>query len=1108
MTIRGLSGSLLSHEALAGSEMQALSAPTNAAIDAGARRRLHAWHASVRAALGPTASARGVLDTVALPLAAHLGYQTILVNRAGAPPYAVLRAKGNDVAVLLVTPWGQDPARRWREAVTRGIGHDVRWCICVNGPSLRVFDARRAYSRRFADFELAAALDDEQAASIFWTLLWAGSMAPADGTPVLDRAVTLCERHRAAVGHSLRSGVREALIELGCAFLARGRDRATGRAIEESLTVIYRVLFLLFAEARGLVPQWHPTYRNNYTVESLRSLLESRAAPRGLWETLQAIARLAHRGCRAGSLRVPAFNGPLFSPADAPLADSLRLDDTAVGRALLALTTRQGKDRRERIAYADLGVEQLGAVYEHVLDHVVSQSSAPGRIELRYGSYRKATGTFYTPRSLTEYLVRRTLAPLVDEAPAESILALRILDPAMGSGAFLVGACRYLGHAYEQAVVRDQALTPSDITEGDRTAFRRAIAQRCLFGVDVNPMAVQLARLSLWLATLAGDRPLTFLDHHLRCGDSLIGASLADIHRQPPAHRGARSRPGALPLFAADDLESDLRASVAPRLALARDADDTLDQVRHKERTLARLSGAGAPLGRWKQAADLWCAAWFVRRDDGRVFDALVREAVSGRATLPPHISQPLLDGARAVAAARRFFHWTLEFPEVFFDETGGPRADPGFDAVLGNPPWEMLRADSHADQTCTATPATELARFARHSGIYSLQGPGHSNLYQLFVERGLSLLRPHGRLGFIVPAGLASDHGCAALRRELLDRTTVDTFATCENRDRIFPIHRSVRFTLLTSTKSGRTSVLPLRTGIRSADALDQLPDLGGDPAAVPVPRSVLRRVTGDLAAIPEIRSAPDLDLLSRISLVHRPLGDPEGWGLHFGRELNATEDRPHFGADRAGLPVIEGKHLQPFRVDVHNRRFTIRAADAHRLLPNQSFGSPRLAYRDVASSTNRLTLIAAIVPARVVTTHTIFCLKTPADADAQHFLCALFNSFVANYLVRMRVTTHVTAALIEQLPVPRPSRTDPAFRELVELAQQLSAKDRAEWRARQQALAAQLYGIDDGEFFRVLEGFPLISRRERDAALEMFRCIVGTGGVQPSDAEFSRTR
>ena len=146
----------------------------------------------------------------------------------------------------------------------------------------------------------------------------------------------------------------------------------------------------------------------------------------------------------------------------------------------------------------------------------------------------KSTGSFYTPQSLTDYVVRRTLHPLVAEAPAERILHLRLVDPAMGSAAFLVSACRYLARAYERALIREDACGESDIDEGDRAGFRRQIAQRCLFGVDLNPTAVQLARLSLWLATLSANKPLTFLDHRLVCGDSLLGASPVDIARQPP----------------------------------------------------------------------------------------------------------------------------------------------------------------------------------------------------------------------------------------------------------------------------------------------------------------------------------------------------------------------------------------------------------------------------------------------------------------------------------------------------------------------------------------------------------------------------------------------
>ena len=207
--------------------------------------------------------------------------------------------------------------------------------------------------------------------------------------------------------------------------------------------------------------------------------------------------------------------------------------------------------RRTRIDYRDLGVEQLGAVYESVLDYEPAYAdSRRNQILLRRGGdARKSTGSFYTPQTLTDYVVRRTLHPLVDGAPADRILQLRVVDPAMGSAAFLVSACRYLARAYERALVREGLTDEADIDDADRALFRRLVAQRCLFGVDLNPTAVQLARLSLWLATLSANKPLTFLDHHLVCGNSLIGASPIDMARQPPgaaiaaAHESLRNAP-------------------------------------------------------------------------------------------------------------------------------------------------------------------------------------------------------------------------------------------------------------------------------------------------------------------------------------------------------------------------------------------------------------------------------------------------------------------------------------------------------------------------------------------------------------------------------------
>jgi hypothetical protein len=1086
--IAGLSGSLISHEVVG----DAVDACDTADL-AAASRTLRALQGRVAKEMGPASSVRGVFDRVAVPLMQALRFRIVpLGDRADECLYAQLESDSAAVAVLIVTAWGRDPTTAWRESVRLGIGQNLRWCVCINGTEVRIFDASRTYSRRYAQFDLEIATQDAATFRIFWSLLHAEAFA--GGPPsVLDRAVQRSEQFRGEVRASLQEGVLEALRALLGAFAgARNRRRICAdptAILDESLVVIYRILFLLFAEARGLVPKWHPVFRDSYTIESLRAPIERHARPPGLWESLQAIARLAHDGCRAGTLRVPPFNGRLFSPVHAPLAESVALDDGAVRDAMIALTTRARAYGRQRIAYAELGVEQLGGVYERILDFspAVLEGNARALTLVRAGR-RKATGTFYTPRALTEFLVRRTLAPLVCGAASDRILSLRVLDPAMGSGAFLVAACRYLAAAYESALVREGGISPLDVSDGDRASFRRTVAQRCLFGVDVNPMAVQVGRLSLWLATLAGDRPLTFLDHHLRTGNSLVGASLGDMMRQAPRQAGRRRTP-ALPLFDIDAIDEAMGTIVAPRLSLARDPSDTIEQVRAKEELLRSIQHDAGPLAQWKAVADLWCAEWFRegRPTTPAIFRALVDQLLGRGAALPPQASVTMLEKARAVAAREDFFHWPLEFPEVFYESGGGPAVSPGFDAVIGNPPWEMLRGDRG-----TSHDAAALTAFTRESGIYRLQGDGHANLYHLFAERALSLVRKGGRLGLVLPSGFAIDHGCAALRRAMLDATAIDTFVTIENRDGVFPIHRGLKFLLLAATAGGSTQSLPCRAGIRSPEALDSLPDQG-DRGAVDLPRPLLDQFSGDQLAIPDVRAPADAAILSRIAFLIPPLSGAGGWNVAFGRELNASDDREHFVAapgSTRDCPIVEGKQIGPFAVDVDASRFYIPAAEAARLLGKSgSFTRARLAYRDVASASNRLTLIAAVIPAHVVTTHTLFCVKGQADLDVQHFLCGVFNSFVANYLVRLRVNTHVTIAIIERLPVPRPPRDSRAFMRIAQLSRALSnTPEDLDAAARLQAAVATLYGCTRAEFGHVLDSFPLVSPHERAAAMSHF--------------------
>jgi hypothetical protein len=1075
--IRGLRGSLLSHEALAaaGFSRVVLSGEFERA-----RRAAAACHAAICRDGGPAWNARLVFDRVAVPICRALGLDLLVQYSDDRQCRGSVSRNGATVAAFIAFGWDREPGGGWREGLHAAAGSGVRWCYCFNGSSVRFVDTTRTHSRRFVDVDVGALALSFDTFAVVWNLLV--STSPRHG---LDAAVAVSEHHRIDVRGALQHGVLEALSALAAAFSRATADRrasgGTGRLLDESLVVVYRILFLLFAEARGLVPVWHPTYRDAYTIDALRAAAETGRRVPGIWAALQATARLAHAGCRAGTLRVPPFNGRLFSPEHAQLAEHARLDDGAVRDALLALTTRRTAEGRRRIAFSDLGVEHLGGVYERVLDFDLTTES--GRVRLTEGRRRKTTGSFYTPRSLTEFLVRRTLAPLVADVPPERILSLRILDPSMGSGAFLVAACRYLASAYEESLLREGGLSPSDLSEADRAGFRRLVAQRTLFGVDVNPMAVQLARLSLWLATLCADRPLTFFDLHLRTGNSLVGATLSDVVHVRSGRRG-RLRPA--PLLPDDGPDEQLGRSVAARLALTAGREDTLTEVRGKEAILKRLSDRESVPGRLKAVCDLWCEGWFdagVAPVDRATLGALTDYACGSRGSLHASVAGALLDRGRSAGERQRFFHWELEFPEVFRDADGHLLPAAGFDAVIGNPPWEVLRADA-------GVAGARLTRFARGSGVYRHQGGGHTNLYQLFLERTLGLVRRDGRIGLILPSGIATDRGSAPLRRLLLDGTTIDSFTMVDNREGLFPIHRGLRFVLTTlSRASTRTRTIPLRTGVTGALEFDQLPSLGPDPQSISVPRALLDRFSGDQVVIPALRSGLDIQVLTRVLSHTQAAGDPAGWALRVGRELNATEDKVHFTRRPGGLPVVEGKHLQPFSVDIGACRQFLPRTTAREVAAGTSYDRPRLAYRDVASATNRLTLIAAVLPAGTITTHTLFCVRSPSGEDDQHFLAGLFNSFIANYLVRLRVTTHVTAGVLGDLLLPPPNRGSRAYAAVVALGRRLAAVPEDEdAMAELQGLAARLYGLEREELRYVLSTFPLVDERLRTASLEAY--------------------
>ena len=1072
------------------------------------RRHFCSWWDRVAATCGPATGIRALFDLVAMPLAGMLGFRARDVEFSGPSGTARLETARGTTVGLMILPWASRPSLVWRDLFRIARRFDARWTFVVAPPFVSIVPSRGFGIRRSVDFRLPDALAIGTFAR-FRLMCRAAAFDRAsspDRMCSLDRLVAKSATFQDRVRTDLQKGVVDALAALATALDRRAGSATAEASFDEALTLVYRILFLLFAESRDLAPQGRE-FSRAYSIGWLCRGVVAGESPTGLWDGLAAITRLARAGCHTDDLIVRPFNGRLFARAAAPSLEATRVTrlptrastarDAAIGRALLSLGSRSSSAGRTAIAYADLGVEQLGAVYERVLDlnPEVRGVGAVARSPLdaprgrgRHSARRKETGTFYTPQPLAEFVVRRTLAPLVAAATPDRILALRVVDPAMGSGAFLVAACRYLAAAYERALIDEGHNESTDFDEDRRAAIRRLIAERCLAGVDVNPLAVQLARLSLWLATLARGKPLGFLDHRLRVGNSLLGASPDDLARIATIGRRKFDPNLRLPLFEVDDLEQVMRQVSRPLAELAQRPDATVQDVRAKEAIWGRLCGARSPLEPWRVSCSLWCARWFwpdksppSPAETRAAIDTLLRKDGS---LAGPHLAG-WIDTTRSIAVSRLFFHWPLEFADVFYDETGVPKTAAGFDAVIGNPPWEMLRNDGGDPRTDSAA----VVRFIRESGLYPACGQGHLNLYQPFLERALALAHGTGRVGLILPWGLAADDGAATLRKKLIGRSRVHTIVGLDNAQAIFPVHRGLRFMVLVASPAGTTGQIRARFGVRTVQEIDDLParEESLEQTAYPIRLTAgdLATVGGSTLRIPDTRDSSQLTLLQQLGQRFPRLGSADGWAAEFGRELNATEDRIAFG--RSGLPIIEGKHVSPFVALTNTPAHRIARERAREKLPGRPFERARLAYRDVSAVTNRLSLIAAVVPPDVVTTHTLLCLRTPVGLARQHFLCGLFNSYVLNTIVRMLMGGHVTTTLVESLPVPEWTG-DALQRRIAAMSHRLARGSDDSLHAQLQASIARLYALDSQTFRSVLDRFPLIPPQDRDRAFQAF--------------------
>ena len=598
-------------------------------------------------------------------------------------------------------------------------GADKDWGILTNGRQWRLYHRQTSYRLdNFYEVDLAALLSengDLDAFRYFYNLFRGDAFIPdANGTSFLDLVLTESEQYTVGVSNDLKNRVYDALRLLIGGFLDfphNGFDRANPPLDEiqtNCLILLYRILFILYAESRDLLPLDNPNYAVQYSLNHLATDIHEKLdgdiafAPGAnlSWTRLRQLFTLINDGWED---HIPQYNGGLFNPGQHPFLERYGIGDDALAQVIELLTR---SEQGERITYRDLDVRHLGDIYEGLLEYqpriadqdlvivsnrgretVAPSKSAPNR-EVAYqggevylltdNDERKATGSYYTPDYIVRYIVENTLAPLCKNKTVDEILSLKILDPATGSGHFLVGVVDYLA---EELITHPDALhmteTASDETE--LAYWRRRVVESCVYGVDLNPMAVELAKLSLWLHTVAKGEPLSFLDHHIRCGNSLIGAKIENLPNLPELRRNRRNTSQSQTEMQMEFPFTDRVATAIGHYLLIEEMESrTADQIHAKEH---QLDIAQQMLRLHKGVANLWTSVYFgndvSQSDYHQALNALHSRDTNALENLP------FYRRAQEIATEKKFFHWEIEFPEVFRDQYGRVKDNPGFDAVL-----------------------------------------------------------------------------------------------------------------------------------------------------------------------------------------------------------------------------------------------------------------------------------------------------------------------------------------------------------------------------------------------------------------------------------------
>lgn len=859
------------------------------------------------------------------------------------------------------------------------------WGLASDGVTLRILRDNESLTRpSWVEADLARIFEEERFSD--FAALWLLAHETRFGRP--DRPVTDCalEEWRTAgreegtrAREHLRHGVEEALKALGTGFLAHPANQSLRAALQDGslttreyfnqlLRLVYRLIFLLTVEERELL---HPDgadakakqlYAEGYGLKRLRERSVRRSAHdrhSDLWESV----KIVFRGVAAGEPRLglPALAG-IFAANRCPALDGSKLENRFLLLAVFRLAWLREKSGLARVNWRDMGPEELGSVYESLLE-LVPQVGQDGRTfgfatggEAK-GHARKTTGSYYTPDSLVQVLLDSAFEPVVEETiarnpdkPAEALLALSIVDPACGSGHFLLAAARRLAAHVARL---EAAGTPS--AQEYRRALRRVVG-RCIYGVDLNPMAVELCQVSLWMEAVEPGLPLTFLDAHVRHGNALLGTTPELMAKGIPDEawkpiegddkkvasalkkRNKRHADGAQTSWSfltggPGEESADVARSVT-ELDAASDAD--AGALARKEAQWAGILDSAA-YRHQKLVADAWCAAFVWPKQKGSLEVAAPTNEIwrALRDGQPPNALT--VKTTEELARQYTFFHWHLAFPQVF--------AKGGFDVVLGNPPWDkvkLLEKEFFAARSpeianaknaaarkkaitdlaiadpslwaewCAASRGAEgESHLIRQSGRYPLCAKGDVNTYAIFAEHNHNVVGARGRAGFIVPSGIATDDTTKEYFQAVtLARRLVSLFDFQSGPGLFGEVgHARFKFCLLTMTggTASMTASAEFAFFLRDASLLDD-PDrkfkLAADDIALLNPNT---------RTCPTFRSRRDADInlamYRRAGILWREADGEHGnpWGLRFLRMFDMANDSGLFRT-REDLEVAGG--------------------------------------------------------------------------------------------------------------------------------------------------------------------------------------------------------